>query len=154
MKQKLASLFITTGRRNRLSFLGWEILLSFIFFFIWVALGFVPTQADLFLLVYLPLYLLYSWANIICLPVQRLHDIGWSGWWCLLFLIPLVSFIFGLILLFKPSEPNANRYGDVPSQQEKDNTQDELDNQEQKPTEQPVLPDQIPSADKTDAGSA
>lgn len=34
--------------------------------------------------------------------VHRTRDIGWSKWWCLLFLIPFVGLIFWLVLLFKP----------------------------------------------------
>lgn len=41
---------------------------------------------------------------------RRLHDIGKSGWWLLLGLIPLI----GLVLLYfmvQPSQPESNEYG-------------------------------------------
>jgi len=34
--------------------------------------------------------------------VHRVQDIGWSKWWCLFFLVPGVSLIVWLVLLFKP----------------------------------------------------
>jgi uncharacterized membrane protein YhaH (DUF805 family) len=46
--------------------------------------------------------------------VRRMHDIGKSGFYLLLGLIPLV----GLILLYwavQPSQPEANQYGEPPT---------------------------------------
>lgn len=43
--------------------------------------------------------------------VRRLHDTGFSGWWVLLSLIPLVGFIILIFLSYiKPSE-GPNQYG-------------------------------------------
>jgi uncharacterized membrane protein YhaH (DUF805 family) len=42
--------------------------------------------------------------------IRRSHDMGWSGWVSLLAFIPLV----GLIWLFKPGTPGANKYGAPP----------------------------------------
>jgi uncharacterized membrane protein YhaH (DUF805 family) len=44
---------------------------------------------------------------------RRLHDVGKSGWWLLLGLIPLV----GLVLLYfmvQPSQPESNTWGSPP----------------------------------------
>jgi len=46
--------------------------------------------------------------------VRRLHDMDMSGWWCLLMLIPLVNFIFTLVLLFKAGTIGDNRFGPSP----------------------------------------
>lgn len=46
--------------------------------------------------------------------VRRLHDIGRSGWWLLLGIIPIIG---GLILLYwaiQDSESGANQYGPYP----------------------------------------
>lgn len=45
---------------------------------------------------------------------RRLHDIGKSGWWQLIFIIPIVGFIFWLIWMTKPSENQNNKYGYMP----------------------------------------
>lgn len=43
--------------------------------------------------------------------VRRLHDIGKSGWWFLITLIPLFGVIIYLIFLLTESEPWENEYG-------------------------------------------
>jgi uncharacterized membrane protein YhaH (DUF805 family) len=43
--------------------------------------------------------------------VQRLHDIGWSGWLWLLNLVPVVGGVFALLLLVVPGTTGANRFG-------------------------------------------
>lgn len=43
--------------------------------------------------------------------INRLHDIGQTGWLCLFFIIPVVNFIFGLYVLFTPGDDCENQYG-------------------------------------------
>jgi uncharacterized membrane protein YhaH (DUF805 family) len=45
---------------------------------------------------------------------RRLHDIGKSGWMTLLWLVPVVGWIWILILLFTPSQDGDNGYGVKP----------------------------------------
>ncbi len=42
---------------------------------------------------------------------RRLHDAGFSGWWQLLMLIPVVGFVALMVLLALPSQPGTNRFG-------------------------------------------
>lgn len=49
------------------------------------------------------------------LSVRRLHDIGKSGWWLFLALIPLVGAIILFIWYCKDSELEVNQYGPVPN---------------------------------------
>jgi uncharacterized membrane protein YhaH (DUF805 family) len=44
---------------------------------------------------------------------RRLHDIGKSGWWLLLGLIPLVNLVL-LYFTVQPSQPESNEYGAPP----------------------------------------
>lgn len=46
--------------------------------------------------------------------VRRLHDIGRSGWWLLLNLIPVVGTIILIIWFCKDSAPDGNQYGPSP----------------------------------------
>ncbi|MVW73692.1 DUF805 domain-containing protein [Pseudomonas xionganensis] len=46
--------------------------------------------------------------------VQRLHDIGWSGWLLLLTLVPVVGGVFSLLLFIIPGSTDTNRYGPPP----------------------------------------
>ena len=63
---------------------------------------------------------LYSLAILIpsfALGLRRLHDIGKSGWWILLAIIPIVNFIGIFVLLYffiKDSQPGSNAYGPNP----------------------------------------
>ena len=65
----------------------------------------------------------YGWAYTICwlihfipglgLAVRRLHDVGKSGWWYFIGLIPIVNFWL-LYLLCKDGDNGENSYGNNP----------------------------------------
>jgi uncharacterized membrane protein YhaH (DUF805 family) len=50
----------------------------------------------------------------IAVGVRRLHDTGRSGWWLLLFLIPIIGTIVIIIFLVLDSEEEENKYGVSP----------------------------------------
>jgi uncharacterized membrane protein YhaH (DUF805 family) len=58
-------------------------------------------------------FLLYQVA-ILSQVRRRLHDLGKTGWMCLLMLVPVVNIIFGLWLLFGSGDEGANEYGPAP----------------------------------------
>ncbi len=65
--------------------------------------------------------LAYLWSLAVFIPglavsARRLHDIGRSGWWLLLSLIPLVGAIILIIWYCKDSQPGANQYGSNPKE--------------------------------------
>lgn len=49
------------------------------------------------------------------LAVRRMHDVGKSGWWVLIYLVPVVGWIIFLIFAVKESVPVPNEYGAVPN---------------------------------------
>lgn len=53
----------------------------------------------------------------LALSVRRLHDVGKSGWWMLLSLIPIVGSIVILVWLLTDSDMNENEYGKSPKYQ-------------------------------------
>ncbi len=63
-----------------------------------------------------PLFLacfVYALAAIfpgLAVSVRRLHDLGKSGWWMLLALVPLGVFVLFVFFAFE-SEPGSNQYG-------------------------------------------
>jgi uncharacterized membrane protein YhaH (DUF805 family) len=60
---------------------------------------------------------LYALAIIIpsfAIAVRRLHDIGRSGWWVLIPLIPLIGGIVFLVFALTDGTPGDNRYGPNP----------------------------------------
>ena len=61
---------------------------------------------------------LYSLALIVpslAAAVRRLHDIGKSGIWILVGFIPLIGWIWLIILLIKQGDPGPNMYGPPPT---------------------------------------
>ena len=47
----------------------------------------------------------------IAVTVRRLHDIGKSGWWGLVALIPLIGSLILIYFAVKDSQPETNEYG-------------------------------------------
>lgn len=62
------------------------------------------------------LYTLVVFVPSLALSVRRLHDIGKSGWWMLITLIPLVGPLIMLFFMVKDSQPGTNEYGPNPKE--------------------------------------
>lgn len=45
---------------------------------------------------------------------RRLHDIGRSGWWLLLSLVPVIGILVLIYWYIQPTDPAANEYGPPP----------------------------------------
>jgi uncharacterized membrane protein YhaH (DUF805 family) len=50
----------------------------------------------------------------LAVAVRRLHDIGRTGWWVLIGLVPLVGAIVLLVFALMDSQPGQNDYGPNP----------------------------------------
>lgn len=64
---------------------------------------------------------LYSLAVLIpgiAVSVRRLHDVGKSGWMLLIVLLPLIGFIWLLVLMVTDSQEGANKWGNNPKEVE------------------------------------
>ena len=62
----------------------------------------------------------FAWAAI-CLAVRRLHDSGRSGWWLLVFFIPVLGVLWlAWQLLLRRGSEGANPHGADPSQRAAD----------------------------------
>lgn len=100
------------GRATRKQY--WMFILFYLIFYIIlsvidVAFGSYNEATGMGLLttVYSLLLLIPSFAVM----ARRLHDIGRTGWWMLLFLIPLIGPIVLIIFAVLDSEPGENQYG-------------------------------------------
>jgi uncharacterized membrane protein YhaH (DUF805 family) len=65
------------------------------------------------------IYILYTLAVLFpsfAVTWRRLHDIGKSGWWIFINIIPLIGAIWFLILLVSDSTPGPNKYGPNPKE--------------------------------------
>ena len=116
------NVFTINGRIGRLRYLAWTLVLTVAML---VAGGIIATAgfavatasptAGMILGVLLGLALCIAIVVVsVQIGVQRLHDLGWSGWLYLLNLVPLVNSIFPLLLLVLPGNPGANQYGAPP----------------------------------------
>ena len=64
-----------------------------------------------------PFYLIYAVAVIIptfALIVRRLHDVGKSGWFYFIILIPVIGAIWLIVLFCTEGEQGTNQYGENP----------------------------------------
>ncbi|WP_339454305.1 DUF805 domain-containing protein [Pseudomonas sp. EA_5y_Pfl2_R50] len=114
--------FGVEGRIGRLRFLAWSMVMTLvtlpiISIFALIFLGLVSSESTSGLIgggiiaVFLCLALIIV-SILFC--VQRLHDIGWSGWLWLLNLVPFVGSFFPFVLMIVPGDKVANRYGPPP----------------------------------------
>lgn len=108
-------LFGFRGRVNRGDYWYAVLLVLSVFVVLSAGLSAVSGGAIAWLL-YLPLY----W-SLIALSVKRYHDLGRSGWWLLLLLIPLVGPAWvAWTLGFRKGQPCENRFGAQPDREQLD----------------------------------
>ncbi|MHC8347533.1 DUF805 domain-containing protein [Pseudomonas sp. RT6P73] len=114
--------FSVEGRIGRLRYLAWTMVLTLIMLVVGsvVALfAFATISADStagLILGGLAVFIRCIAAAIVSIQisVQRLHDIGWSGWLWLLNLVPFVGSFFPFVIMIAPGTNIANRYGAPP----------------------------------------
>ena len=97
------------GRARRREY--WMYVLVYVILYCIVALveGFLGLSP--FLTAILSLALLVP---SLAVGVRRLHDVGKSGWWLLVVLVPILGSLYFLYLAVKDSQPDTNRWGTNP----------------------------------------
>lgn len=60
------------------------------------------------------LYSLFVIIPSIAVCIRRLHDIGKSGWWICIAIIPFIGALILFIFAIRDSQPGANQYGPNP----------------------------------------
>ncbi|MEM9494649.1 MAG: DUF805 domain-containing protein [Pseudomonadota bacterium] len=50
----------------------------------------------------------------IAISIRRFHDIGKSGWWALLWLLPFIGWAAAIYFSAQPGQEGANAYGEGP----------------------------------------
>lgn len=106
--------FSLDGRIGRVRYLGWTMATLLLAGLVsLIAMGVVLISPVLGSLLMLPLVI--AWVVVsIQIGVQRLHDMGWSGWLWLLNFVPVANTVLALLLLLMPGHAAANRYGPPP----------------------------------------
>jgi uncharacterized membrane protein YhaH (DUF805 family) len=105
-------LFSSEGRIGRLRYLAYSLVGSVVMMFGLAIMAGISALIHLPALFVVGIVAIYGAVIVfaVLLTIQRCHDLNWSGWLCLLYLVPVVSLIF----LFLPGTPAANRYGAPP----------------------------------------
>lgn len=99
------------GRIGRLRYLAWSLALIAAGFGLFLIAGLVFAISAVFGSI---LGVVFGVGFLIVatqIGVQRLHDMGWSGWFMLLNLVPVVGTVFPFALLLVASNEGANKYG-------------------------------------------
>ena len=100
------------GRANRAEF--WQYVL--VYFVISVAFSILMSLfagVNALRMIFMILYVIVMLALLVpslAVSVRRMHDIGKSGGWIFINLIPFIGSIWFLILAIKESEPGANQF--------------------------------------------
>ena len=108
-----------SGRARRIEYWMWTLYVTLIFILAMImdnvlGLNFELLGQDLG---YGWLYMLAGIINFIpglSIVVRRLHDVGKSGWFYLIILIPIIGFIWILILLCSDGVKEENKWGTNP----------------------------------------
>lgn len=114
-----SSMFKPSGRAGRLRYFKYSTLMIFVMLLIAAVVGGVisATGGEVDVETFSAIS---NGAAILLLPIsfmfmiKRFHDIGWSGWWSLTMLVPLLNLIPSLLLLFMPGTSGPNRFGNPP----------------------------------------
>ena len=102
---------VFSGRARRKEY--WMfVLFNFIFALAAFLLGLIT-----FGLLYV-VYIVAVFVPSLAVSVRRLHDIGKSGWYYLIVLIPIVGPIWLLVLMCRDSQPGNNEYGPNPKEEQ------------------------------------
>lgn len=106
-------LFSLAGRANRLEYFL-TTLLNFCYFWVLILLHlFSPEYVHHYIaMVSLVLTFIISFWIMQAVNVRRLHDLGKSGWWNLVMVIPLIGLPFWIMCLFFKGKRDSNKYGD------------------------------------------
>tara|TARA_Y100001970_G_C13416978_1_gene454721 strand:+ start:83 stop:451 length:369 start_codon:yes stop_codon:yes gene_type:complete len=105
-----------SGRARRTEY--WMfVLFNILFAVLTIFIGFLLEYLLKFYAIGFGLYFLYILAIIIpsfSVVVRRLHDTGNSGWMYFISLIPIIGFIWLIVLLVTDSQPGENKWGPNP----------------------------------------
>ncbi len=112
--------FTIEGRIARKDYIIAQLLPVAILFFLAILHAVLRAVSDLYvrtqpiMLLFLAIFIIIYTVFIYTMAIRRLHDLGMSGWYALVLLVPFVGFIFGLYLLVAPGQAIPNEYGNIP----------------------------------------
>ena len=112
LKEHYADFKGRARREEYWMFVLFNIIVSFVIVLVFAGIGIAIEVPEIIGLSYI--YYLAILIPSIAVVVRRLHDAGKSGWYYFISLIPIVGFIWLLVLLCTDSENGPNKWGDNP----------------------------------------
>ena len=77
---------------------------------VYVVLNILATQVSAYIGIVALVYMLGILVPTIAVAIRRMHDIGKSGWWVLIALVPLIGGIWFLVLSVTAGQSGSNAF--------------------------------------------
>jgi len=114
-------IFSFSGRIGRMRYLAYGIGLNILLMAAMIPLGGMTStmggEAGMSMLgmVMVGLFYIATIAISIMFAKRRLNDLNRSGWWFLLFLVPIVNLLMAIYMVFFPGSDGDNKFGPAPT---------------------------------------
>ncbi len=102
--------FALSGRASRSEYWYWILFEVVAFVAMVFTVGFAAAAIGIYQ-EFLLLLMLTAQASALCAGVRRLHDLGKSGWFLLIVLVPFLGALYLLYLFTKHGEQSENQFG-------------------------------------------
>ena len=116
-RTSILDFFSTKKRLNRKKYMLRFLTLCAFFIAITIVFAIIDTIM-LQIPAFMPLAMLAAsiivWISFLMATICRLHDLGHSGWWCVIFFVPYVNIAFAIYLILFKGTNGSNKYGDDP----------------------------------------
>jgi uncharacterized membrane protein YhaH (DUF805 family) len=114
-------IFSFSGRIGRMRYLAYGIGLNILLMAAMIPLGGMTATMggeagmSMFGMVMVGLFYIATIAISIMFAKRRLNDLNRSGWWFLLFLVPIVNLLIAIYMVFFPGSDGDNKFGPAPT---------------------------------------
>jgi uncharacterized membrane protein YhaH (DUF805 family) len=106
--------FSVSGRIGRVRYLGWTMAMLLCMLPLMLVFAGASVMSSVLGTLILGVAVIAMIVVGVFIGVQRLHDMGWSGWLWLVNFVPFIGSVFALLMLIIPGTQGVNRYGPPP----------------------------------------
>jgi uncharacterized membrane protein YhaH (DUF805 family) len=117
------SIFSFKGRIGRLRYLAYGVGIYLVFMVIMMGVAVIVGmsmaaggESAMSAVVVILMGILYIAMIVMSVMIakRRLNDLNRSGWWFLLFIVPLINFVMAIYVIFFPGTEGSNNFGPAP----------------------------------------
>lgn len=118
------NIFSFNGRIGRLRYLAYSFAVNFVLMLVMIPLmgatAFVggaagPESMGVLGMVAMAVFYIVTIVISVMFSKRRLNDLNRSGWWFLLFIVPIVNLLLAIYLIFFPGTDGSNNFGPAPT---------------------------------------